>query len=65
LTDNDPEKQIFPEHGADDSVDRVCNVSLSHDGYATLDFNRFSGQPTGQSSDYDPKYEIHEASLRS
>jgi hypothetical protein len=39
-------------------------MSLSHDVYATFDLNRFSGQPTGQCSDYDQNYDIHEASLR-
>jgi len=54
---------MLSDHGANNPVDRVENMSFSYDFYATLYFNRFSHQPTGKPSDYDPNYDIHETLL--
>jgi len=59
FTDNDPEKQILPDHAANDPVDHVKNMSFSYDSVATFNLNQFSRQPTGDSSDNDPNYDIH------
>jgi hypothetical protein len=59
FTDNDPEKQILPDHGANDPVDHVEKMSFSYDFAATLDLNQFSRQPTGDCTKYDPNYDVH------
>jgi hypothetical protein len=50
---------VLSDQGADDPVDRVQNMSFSHDPCATLYFDRFPRQPTGKRSHEDLNYEIH------
>jgi hypothetical protein len=59
FADNDPKKQILPGHGANDPIDHVQTMSFAYDSVATFNLNQFSRQPTGDSSDNDPSYEIH------